>query len=108
MPALLLRWKDEGEVGVLVQEQLNALETLACGARLQVYDVNIIFHMQRNIIKQLWVRTATLREAHHDGRHEDKRAAQPTAYEHADWLVAQFAEKSGEGAILLDGTLTGT
>lgn len=104
---LIKRNGDGPEVWQSVQEQLDALEMLACGARLKVYDANIIYFLTRSVVKQLGDRTASRRADLINGRF-DTRPAQPTAYEHVGWLLKQFDDRSGEGTIQLDGTLTGT
>lgn len=103
---LVNQHQKDKEVSRRVQEQLDALEMLACGARLKIYDENIIFHVTASVVRQLGDRTATLRADLVAGRF-DSRPAQPTAYEHVKWLLSRFDKISGEGAIHLDGTLTG-
>lgn len=105
--ALIQKHGNDPEVVSTLQGQLDALEMLACGARLRIYDLNTVHHTARSVIRQLGDRTTTLRGDMRDGR-LDTRPAQPSAYEHTRWLLQELEAKSGEGAVQLDGTLTGT
>lgn len=104
--ALINEYGENHDAAVLVQEQLDALEILATGARLKIYDKNIILHMAGSLILQLGDRTASFRSDFIAGR-LDSRPAQPTAYANTKWLIGEFDKMTGEGAVELDGTLTG-
>lgn len=104
--SLINDYSDNHEVALRVQEQLDALEILATGTRLKIYDKYIIWHMSGSLIQQLGERTASFRSDFIAGR-LDSRPAQPTAYANTRWLLAEFGQMNGEGAVKLDGTLTG-
>lgn len=94
----------KGEPMEALQEQLDALEFLSLGARLGIFDVNVIEYMVRSVIMQLWDRSTSYRSDLINGR-QDTRPAQPTAYEHSKWLHDELEKKQTQGFALLDGTL---
>lgn len=96
--------KLEGKPMEALHEQLDALEILSVGARLQIYDVNVINHLARCVIIQLWERSTTYRGDLTSGS-IDTRRSQPSAFEHSGWLYSELQLKQQNGPSQLDGTM---
>ena len=87
-----------------LQNQLDELEVLSTGARMQIYDVNVIYQVARSMILQLWERSTNYRADLRTGK-SDTRPAQGSAYEHCKWLAGELSAKLEGGPVQLDGTL---
>ena len=87
-----------------MQDQLDALEVLSIGARMQIYDINVIHQVARSVILQLWDRSTAYRNDLRDGG-LDPRPAQKSAYEHSKWLRDEIDRRNEGGPVQLDGTL---
>lgn len=83
---------------------LDELEALALGMRLGVYDVHVAFHLARSVIRLLWEQATPYVQDVRAG-HFDERPAQPSAYEHTQWLWERFEELDGKVPVQLEGTL---
>jgi hypothetical protein len=94
------------EVIIQLRFWLDELEMLAVGARYGLYDPRVVHRSSKTMIKFLWDHASTFVLDFRQGALEDRRAPQPTAYENAQWLLAQFPQLEGDlPPDLLDGAL---
>lgn len=81
---------------------LEDVERIALGARMEAFDLRIVYQLARSYIIEVHTEFQPYIEALRTGR---GRKAQASAYEHFDWLVQEFQQELTP-ARKLPGTLS--
>lgn len=109
---LLVKKLDEGvairdlsdaETRLHLREMLEAVEHLSLGVRFRAYDGEIVYQLSRARLVYLWDRFQPYIDAVRRG--DAAHRAQPTAFEHFEWLVQWLRKKEEKPDTPLPGSL---